>query len=105
MRQMESVVALNRSLMLAFKTQNIRSVSCIRHGILLDPYETDLTPGLECYYGRGMYLDFNASYKWLHALRLYAEINNLLNQPMRNYAGDPDRTCPMEYDNRRFNAA
>jgi TonB-dependent receptor len=70
----------------------------------LDPYETDLTPMLERYYDRVTYLDFNASYKFMRTMRLYAEVNNLLNQPMRYYAGDPDRTYQMEYYNRRVNA-
>lgn len=70
----------------------------------LDGDEMDLTPGLERYYDKVTYLDFNASYLINPQLRVFFEANNLLNQPLRYYSGDPDRTMQGEYYNRRFSA-
>ncbi|NPE28318.1 TonB-dependent receptor [Methanococcoides sp. SA1] len=68
----------------------------------LDGDEMDLTPGLERYYDKVTYLDFNGSYLITENLRFFLEANNLLNQPLRYYAGDPDRTYQGEYYNRRI---
>ncbi len=70
----------------------------------LDPYELDLTPGLERYYDAATYLDFNGSYSITNQLRFFVEANNLLNQPLRFYAGDSKRTFQAEYYNVRMNA-
>jgi TonB-dependent receptor len=70
----------------------------------LDPDEVDLTPGLERYYDKVTYLDFNASYKIAHNLRIYFEAQNLLNQPLRYYAGVVERTYQQEYYSFRLNA-
>ncbi len=70
----------------------------------LDPDELDLTPGLERYYDKVTYLDVNASYKITQHLRFYLEANNLLNQPLRYYAGRADRTYQQEYYNVRLTA-
>jgi TonB-dependent receptor len=70
----------------------------------LDPDELDLTPGLERYYDAATYLDFNGSYAFTKQLRFFIEVNNILNQPLRYYAGDPDRTYQAEYYNVRMNA-
>ncbi len=70
----------------------------------VDPDEMDLTPGLERYYDVVTYLDLNASYVITPQIRVFAEANNLLNQPLRYYAGDPDRTYQAEYYDRRFTA-
>lgn len=70
----------------------------------LDSDGIDLTEGLERYYDEVTYLDFNASYKIMPQLRIYFEGNNLLNQPLRYYAGDQSRTYQAEYYDRRFSA-
>ncbi len=68
----------------------------------LDPDETDLTPGLERYYDTVTYLDFNASYSFSKHLQIFLEANNLLNQPLRYYAGTPARTYQQEFYDLRF---
>ncbi len=70
----------------------------------LDPDETDLTPGLERYYDKVTYLDANGSYNITSHIRFYFEANNLLNQPLRYYAGQPQRTYQQEFYSARFTA-
>jgi len=70
----------------------------------LDPGETDLTPGLERYYDSSTYLDLTGSYQFMKGLRLFFEVNNILNQPLRFYAGESNRTYQAEYYDRRFSA-
>ncbi|MGK9475373.1 TonB-dependent receptor [Melioribacter sp. OK-6-Me] len=70
----------------------------------LDPDELDLTPGLERYYDEVTYLDFNGYYRIMPQLRLFFEVNNLLNQPLRYYAGESSRTYQAEYYNIHFTA-
>ncbi|MGH1365257.1 MAG: TonB-dependent receptor [Calditrichia bacterium] len=69
----------------------------------LDPDALDLTPGLERFYDEVTYLDVNGSFKFSEQLRLFVEANNLLNQPLRYYAGDPSRTYQAEYYQTKFN--
>lgn len=69
----------------------------------LDSESLDLTPGLERYYDKVTYLDFTASYVITKNIRIYAEANNLLNQPLRYYAGSTERTYQAEYYDRKFN--
>ncbi|RPH92374.1 MAG: TonB-dependent receptor, partial [Calditrichaeota bacterium] len=70
----------------------------------IDPDEVDLTPGLERYYDQVTYLDINGSYVMHPNLRFYLEVNNLLNQPLRYYAGISERTLQQEYYNIRLTA-
>ena len=70
----------------------------------LDPDELDLTPGLERYYDKVNYLDFNTSYELTPQTRFFLEANNLLNQPLRYYAGTPERTLQQEFYNFRVTA-
>ncbi|KAA3662524.1 MAG: TonB-dependent receptor [Calditrichaeota bacterium] len=70
----------------------------------IDPDEMDLTPGLERYYDSVRYLDLNGSYAFTKQIRFYFEANNLLNQPLRYYAGKSNRTYQAEYYNRRMSA-
>jgi len=63
-----------------------------------------LTPGLERYYDAATYLDLSGSYLIMKGLRFFFEANNLLDQPLRFYAGDNKRTYQVEYYDRRFNA-
>lgn len=55
------------------------------------------------YYDKQTFLDANASYKVTNNLRIFAEANNLTNQPLRYYQGISSRTMQMEYYQARFN--
>lgn len=55
------------------------------------------------YYDKQMFLDANASYKIAKRLRIFAEANNLTNQPLRYYQGVGSRTMQMEYYQARYN--
>lgn len=55
------------------------------------------------YYGRQTFLDVNASFKIMKNMRLFAELNNLTNQPLRYYQGVSSRTMQMEYYMARYN--
>jgi TonB-dependent receptor len=55
------------------------------------------------FYDEQTFLDVNASYAITPNLRVFAEGNNLTNQPLRFYQGIRSRTMQMEYYNARFN--
>lgn len=55
------------------------------------------------YYDQQLFLDVNASYAVTPSFRVFAEANNLTNQPLRYYQGLEERTMQMEYYNARFN--
>ncbi|MEM6264263.1 MAG: TonB-dependent receptor [Bacteroidota bacterium] len=55
------------------------------------------------YYDEQLFLDFNASYAFTDYLRIFGEVNNITNQPLRYYQGVPGRTMQVEYYNARFN--
>ncbi len=55
------------------------------------------------YYDKQLFLDANASYKITPRLRIFAEANNLTNQPLRYYQGISSRTMQMEYYQARYN--
>lgn len=61
---------------------------------------------LDRYYDKVNYLDLNASYTWGKKFKttVYAEAGNLLNQPLRYYQGNSDRTMQAEYYGVRVNA-
>ncbi len=61
---------------------------------------------LDRYYDRVNYLDLNASYTWGKQTKftVFANANNLLNQPLRYYQGDKDRTMQVEYYGVKVNA-
>lgn len=61
---------------------------------------------LDRYYDSVNYLDLNASYTWgsKYKTTIYAEAGNLLNQPLRYYQGNKDRTMQAEYYGVRVNA-
>ncbi|MCU0446306.1 MAG: TonB-dependent receptor [Microscillaceae bacterium] len=69
----------------------------------LDSEESDFVPGLERFYDRVTYLDLNGSYAINPKFRAFFEINNLLNQPLRYYAGVRERTYQAEFYGVRFN--
>ncbi|MGB4654100.1 MAG: TonB-dependent receptor [Bacteroidales bacterium] len=56
------------------------------------------------YYDRVNYLDFNANYKLGKYLNIFANVNNILNQPLRYYQGSKEYTMQVEYYNFRFDA-
>lgn len=55
------------------------------------------------YYDKQLFLDVNAAYKFSSKLRIFAEANNLTNQPLRYYQGDESRTMQLEYYQPTFN--
>lgn len=60
---------------------------------------------LDRYYDSVNYLDLNASYTFgkKTKITIFAEANNLLNQPLRYYQGNKDRTMQVEYYGVRCN--
>ncbi len=60
----------------------------------------------DTYYDKVNYMDANASYTFGKKLKttIYAEANNLLNQPLRYYQGTKDRTMQAEYYGVKVNA-
>ena len=61
---------------------------------------------LDRYYDNVNYLDLNASYTWgkKQKFTVYANANNLLNQPLRYYQGEKNRTMQVEYYGVKVNA-
>lgn len=61
---------------------------------------------LDRYYDKVNYLDLNASYTWGEKTKftVYANANNLLNQPLRYYQGEKKRTMQVEYYGVKVNA-
>jgi len=55
------------------------------------------------FYDRQTFVDLNGSYAINPRIRLFAEINNLTNQPLRYYQGARTRTMQEEYYNVRMN--
>jgi TonB-dependent receptor len=55
------------------------------------------------FYDKQLFIDANASYKLTSKLRIFAEANNLTNQPLRYYQGISSRTMQVEYYQARFN--
>jgi TonB-dependent receptor len=54
------------------------------------------------YYDEQLFLDFNATYAINKNLRIYADVTNILDQPLRYYQGVADRTMQMEYYGQRI---
>jgi len=54
------------------------------------------------YYDKAIHLDVNANFSITPKFRVYAEANNLLNQPLRYYQGISSRVMQAEYYNARF---
>jgi TonB-dependent receptor len=61
--------------------------------------EMSTSRALDRYYDAVNYMDLNASYTWgkNYKFTIYADAKNLLNQPLRYYQGDKERTMQMEY--------
>jgi outer membrane receptor protein involved in Fe transport len=54
------------------------------------------------YYDQQLFVDANASYQITKSLRVFAEANNLTNQPLRYFQGTADQTMQAEYYGPRF---
>lgn len=57
----------------------------------------------DSYYDKQFFVDANASYKITSYLRIFAEANNLTNQPLRYYQGTKAHTQQVEYYQGRYN--
>ncbi|MCE7043327.1 TonB-dependent receptor [Dyadobacter sp. CY312] len=57
----------------------------------------------DIYYDKQFFLDANAAYKITKNLRVFAEANNLTNQPLRYFQSISSRTVQAEYYRPRFN--
>jgi outer membrane receptor for ferrienterochelin and colicin len=57
----------------------------------------------DSYYDKQFFLDANASFKITSKLRIFAEANNLTNQPLRYYQGAVANTKQVEYYQARYN--
>lgn len=57
----------------------------------------------DSYYDKQFFLDANASYRITPNIRVFAEANNLTNQPLRYYQGESSRTKQVEFYQARFN--
>jgi outer membrane receptor protein involved in Fe transport len=55
------------------------------------------------FYDKQFFLDANASYAITPKWRIFAEANNLTNQPLRYYQGEKNRTAQVEYYGSKFN--
>lgn len=62
--------------------------------------------GLDRYYDSVNYLDLNANYTWGNNTKftVFAEATNLLNQPLRYYQGEKNRTMQAEFYGVKINA-
>ncbi len=58
----------------------------------------------DVYYDKVGYMDLNLTYAFKKNFSIYADATNLLNQPLRYYQGEADRTYQVEYYGPRFNA-
>lgn len=54
------------------------------------------------YYDEQFLLDFNASYAFSDVLRVYLDVNNITDQPLRYFQGIKSRTMQAEYYGRRI---
>lgn len=87
---------------LSFETKKLVLRASLNYS---DAYIDELSDGAfyDRYYDEQLFLDFNASYAFTPNFRLFGEINNVTNQPLRYFQGVADRTMQVEYYNARFN--
>lgn len=57
----------------------------------------------DIYYHHAMHVDANAAYEVRPGMRVFLEVNNLTNEPLRFYQGSRSRIIQSEYYNTRFN--
>jgi hypothetical protein len=70
----------------------------------IDPGEVGDEPFYDRYYDGVKNLDLNGAFALSNSVRLFAEVNNLTNQPLRYYQGVSTRVMQDEYYNWRFTA-
>ncbi len=58
----------------------------------------------DVYYDKVNYLDFNCNLSIGKYVNIFANVNNILNQPLRYYQGSQDYTYQVEFYNFRFDA-
>lgn len=87
---------------LSFETKKLVLRASLNYS---DAYIDELSDGafFDRYYDKQLFLDFNASYAFTPNLRVFGEVNNITNQPLRYFQGVADRTMQVEYYNARFN--
>lgn len=92
----------NISLYLDRKGLNVR-MSWNTASSFLD--ELGTSSSLDRYYDRVNYLDINAGYTFGSKINttIFADVTNLLNQPLRYYQGEEKRTMQSEYYGVKFN--
>ncbi len=61
----------------------------------IDEYDGDAVD--DRYYDEQLFLDFNGSYAFTPKLRLFAEVKNITNQPLRFYQGRSNQTMQAEF--------
>ena len=52
---------------------------------------------LDEYYASALHLDFNANYSITNSLKIFADVKNLTNAPLKYYMGSPDKIQKLEY--------
>lgn len=90
----------NVSLYFERKGMNVR-LSYNFAGDFIDEFAS--TPFEDRYYDKVNYLDLNASYTFSGHYTVFAEANNLLNQPLRYYQGNKNLTAQAEYYGPKLN--
>ncbi len=85
---------LNASLFYESKRLTLRA-SLNYAGAFVDEYGSEAFE--DRYYDKATHLDFSGSYDITKNLKFFAEVNNLLNQPLRYYQGSTEYTMQAEY--------
>ena len=80
------------------------AVSYNHAGSFLDNEAMGVTAFEDRYYDKVNYLDANASFRATKNISVFAEVNNLLNQPLRYFQGVEDRVMQAEYYGIKWNA-
>lgn len=60
-----------------------------------------VSPFYDIYYDKALHVDANGSFAFRRNMRVFFEANNLTNQPLREYQGEPGRLSVDEYYNVR----
>jgi len=93
-------VMLNASL--AYDTKKFMARLSFNHAAsYVDEYGGDATE--DRFYGAQSFLDFNAYYSLTKKVRIFADVNNLTNQPLRYFQNNKEYTMQAEYYGLRAN--
>ena len=83
---------------LYFENRRLTATLSYNHASsFLDNEEMGMTPFTDRYYDSVNYLDANISVRAAKHVSIFAEVGNLLNQPLRYYQGTKDRVRQAEY--------